>query len=200
VVADQHTYPRAATVLRPFQIERRQRIVDAGLRLLYDNDPDQVQVRDVAVEAGFALGTIYRYFNTKDQLLAAVQLGWMEQLHQRVISRTFRSRSDAARMREVLFRSVRSFDRWPQFYKTLNILENSTDPVVQEMLAQLVELSFETYGAALQDVAPAQRPAILRTLMAVLASSLRAWVTGRLPISAVYAKIDESIALVLPGG
>src|ERR1700738_360366 len=44
---------------------------------------DAVQMRDVAATAHVALGTIYRYFSSKDHLLAATLVEWTRDLQRR---------------------------------------------------------------------------------------------------------------------
>ena len=44
-------------------------------------------MRDVAASAEVALGTIYRYFPSKDALLAAAMVEWMEDLERRVTTK-----------------------------------------------------------------------------------------------------------------
>ena len=55
------------------QAARRGRVIEAALTLGADGGYDAVQMRDVATTAGVALGTIYRYFSSKDHLLAEVR-------------------------------------------------------------------------------------------------------------------------------
>ena len=64
--------PPAPETLRSDQLARRQRIVRAGLKALASSDYDQVKISEVARDAGVALGTVYRYFASKEHLLAAV--------------------------------------------------------------------------------------------------------------------------------
>jgi len=59
----------------------------AALELGADGGYEAVQMRDVAASAEVALGTIYRYFPSKDALLAAAMLEWMEDLERRVTQR-----------------------------------------------------------------------------------------------------------------
>ena len=66
------------------QAARRQRVLLAALELGADGGYEAVQMRDVAASAEVALGTIYRYFPSKDALLAAAMLEWMEDLERRV--------------------------------------------------------------------------------------------------------------------
>ena len=56
------------------QAARRGRVLDAALELAAEGGYDAVQMRDVAARAQVALGTIYRYFASKDHLLAACQV------------------------------------------------------------------------------------------------------------------------------
>ena len=48
---------------------------------------DAVQMRDVAATAQVALGTIYRYFASKDHLLAATLVEWTKDLQRRLAMR-----------------------------------------------------------------------------------------------------------------
>ena len=51
------------------QAARRRRVLDAALRLAAEGGFDAVQIRDVAAAADVALGTVYRYFASKERLL-----------------------------------------------------------------------------------------------------------------------------------
>ena len=61
------------------QRERRDRIVQATVQLMVHTDYDSLQMKDITAEAGVALGTTYRYFNSKDHLVAEALLAWAEQ-------------------------------------------------------------------------------------------------------------------------
>src|SRR3990172_5883919 len=67
--------------LTPNQAARRSRVIDAAMALAAEGGYDAVQMRDVATRAQVALGTIYRYFSSKDHLLAACQVElWQAQV------------------------------------------------------------------------------------------------------------------------
>lgn len=90
--APDHSAARLRTILRaqagtrrmsrlgvtPNQRERRARIVTEAL-LLAGKGYDAVHIREVAYRADVARGTVYRYFPSKDQLLIACLLRWLEQ-------------------------------------------------------------------------------------------------------------------------
>jgi AcrR family transcriptional regulator len=64
-------YRRTANVLRRLA-EREQRIVDAASRLASNGGMAAVQIASVAELAGIAAGTVYRYFPSKNDLIAAL--------------------------------------------------------------------------------------------------------------------------------
>ena len=62
------------SALTKSQAARRERVIRAAMELGAEGGYDAVQMRDVAQRAGVALGTIYRYFSSKDHLLAAAMV------------------------------------------------------------------------------------------------------------------------------
>ena len=88
----------SADSLTQSQAARRQRVLVAALELGADGGYEAVQMRDVAASAEVALGTIYRYFPSKDALLAAAMVEWMEDLERRVSQRAPRGDTTAERV------------------------------------------------------------------------------------------------------
>src|SRR5215203_2904508 len=103
-----------AEALTKSQAARRQRVLLAALELGADGGYDAVQMRDVAATAEVALGTIYRYFPSKDALLAAAMLEWMEDLERRVMQRAPRGDTTSDRVYDVLRRAVATMERQPK--------------------------------------------------------------------------------------
>src|SRR5690606_25936769 len=56
------------------QLGRRSRLADTVIEMLHEMEPDRIQMREVSERSGVALGTLYRYFPAKQQLLAAAML------------------------------------------------------------------------------------------------------------------------------
>ena len=100
----------AADALTKSQAARRQRVLVAALELGADGGYDAVQMRDVAASAEVALGTIYRYFPSKDALLAAAMVEWMEDLERRVTTKA--PRGDTTVERASTTCSVAPSPRW----------------------------------------------------------------------------------------
>ena len=96
------------------QQARRQRVVDAAMALGLDGGYEAVQMRDVASRADVAMGTVYRYFTSKDHLLAAALVHWVEQLDNRLAQLPAQGDSAAVRVMDVLDRALRAMGRQPQ--------------------------------------------------------------------------------------
>lgn len=182
------------------QRARRQRVVDAGLVLLADRDFEKVQMKDVAEEANVALGTVYNYFSSKDHLFAEVLIAWAATLGPSISRNPLRGTNDAERLTEVFHRSVRAFQRQPHLARLVARLETSPDPFATEILARLGETTTKVYVEAIHEVDDDTARAIVRVVDDVLASGLRSWVAGHMPITEVYDRLTESIALLLPPG
>jgi AcrR family transcriptional regulator len=192
--------PAANPTLTPAQQDRRDRIVDAGLALLAERDYERIQVRDVAEEANVALGTLYHYFSSKEHLFAEVLVRWAGTLRTNISRRPLRGATDAERLTQVLDRSVRAFQRQPSLARLVATLETSSDPLATEILDRLGRTTNEIYVEALHDVDPATARRIVMVVDAMLASRLRSWCAGRIPIATVSADVAETIALLLDDG
>jgi AcrR family transcriptional regulator len=182
----------------PAQQARRQRVLDAGLALLRERDYDKVQMKDVAEAADVALGTLYHYFSSKERLFAEVLVAWASTLRAGISRNPLRGRSDRARMIEVFHRSVRAFQRQPQLARLVATLETSSDPAAAQFLDRLGGATTDTYASAMHHVEPERAVAIVRVIDAVLASGLRSWVAGRMPIAEVNDRLTEAITLLVP--
>jgi AcrR family transcriptional regulator len=188
----------AAPPLTTNQAARRQRIVDAALALLEASEYDRIQVRDVAEEASVALGTLYRYFSSKEHLFGEVLVQWAATLGTSITRRPLASTDRAARLEEALHRSVRAFERRPQLAKLVSRLQVSDDPAAADVLSRLGAATNDVYLKVLEDLDSEVATRMVRVVDAVLDSSVRAWSAGRLPIREVYRSLSDAVALLLP--
>src|SRR4051812_43393594 len=138
--------------LTPSQLARRQRIIDAGLTLLRERDFDQIQVKDVAEAANVALGTVYRYFSSKEHIFAEVLVAWASALGTNISRHPLRGATDAERLTEVFHRSVRAFQRQPSLARLVATLETSLDPYATEILDRLSNTTNPVYFDAIHDL------------------------------------------------
>jgi AcrR family transcriptional regulator len=189
--------PPLPDTLNATQRERRDRIVEAGLRLLRTHEHHQIQMKDVAAEAGVALGTVYRYFQSKDHLFAEVLAHWAAQLRINVERRPLRGTTNAERLTDVLHRSMRAFQSWPQLARVVMALELSEDPFTREIFARNMARNTQVYVEALQDLPDGLARDIVQVAASVFDLQLRSWVIGAQSIAEVYDRIARAVWLVL---
>jgi TetR/AcrR family transcriptional regulator, cholesterol catabolism regulator len=181
------------------QRARRDRIVQAALELLETAEFERIQIRDVAVRADVALATVYRYFTSKEHLYAAALLEWSKTDRLRPVAGRDDLPSDADRLRHLLLRAVRAFERWPQMLRAEMVLENSSDPNARALFHEFAERHIVVLTAAVVDAPAGDVDAIVETTYSVLAARLRSWARGRCTIKEVERSVSRAVDLVLPG-
>ncbi|MGQ0433217.1 MAG: TetR family transcriptional regulator [Microthrixaceae bacterium] len=168
-----------AEALTKSQAARRQRVLHAALKLGTDGGYDAVQMRDVASTAGVALGTIYRYFPSKDELLAAAMVEWMEDLERRVTQKAPSGDTTAERVYDVLRRGVATMERQPQLAEAVITALTSDDREAGSASTATTDVMQRVLLRAFPpDVDPATEAAIAKVLGHVWFSCLIAWSNG----------------------
>ena len=182
------------------QQERRDRIVRAAISLLEHGgeggEYDAIQMRDVASEAGVALGTVYRYFTSKEHLYAAALLEWAANFPIREQSKRAGGRSDEAQLRALMRRAVRAFERYPQMMRVEIVIESSPDPNARALFDQFAARNVGALMSSLSSTAPETAAVIIETVNSVLATRLRAWALGRISIADVDRSVQKTLDLI----
>jgi AcrR family transcriptional regulator len=178
------------------QRARRRRILGAATVLLEQREYDRIQMRDVAEAGGVALGTLYRYFPSKEQLFAHVLLEWTGGFESTVRRRTRDADGDAARLTYALHRAVAAFERHPTFFRLITVLEGATDPDVAAAFREHRERFGRGLAAALAGVGDDDARVVVTMTMALVGSLLRQWAGGALPIGDVYRELDRAVQIV----
>ena len=108
------------------QRERREAIVLAAVELVGIHGPDDLQMRDVSERSGAALATLYRYFPSKDQLVAAAFMAWARALDDHVGPTPVASEATPAdRFVAVLHQGIRPFQHQPNFARAMIYVSSS---------------------------------------------------------------------------
>lgn len=169
----------SAEVLTKGQAARRQRVLQAALRLGADGGYEAVQMRDVAATAEVALGTIYRYFPSKDALLAAAMVEWMEDLERRVTQKAPKGQTTAERVYDVLRRAVATMERQPKLAEAVITALTSDDREAGGASVATTDVMKRVMLSAFpDDVDPEIEAAIAKVLGHVWFSCLVAWSNG----------------------
>jgi len=156
------------------QLIRRAKIIEALIDLIAEVGAEAVQMRDVSQRSGVALATVYRYFNSKDHLLAAALEDWQKRLTRRILtSRGGRSDQDPLPgVLDYLRRAQRAFHRNPKMTALMLQTATSTDPEARATIDQMNRTNTEMFNGLLEGVAPEDIPNITFGLNAALSSAL----------------------------
>lgn len=180
------------------QRERRQRIIDAAGELLVADDFERIQIRDVAERSGVALGTVYRYFASKEHLYAAVLRDWSATDPIKGVGAPDPELPAAERIRIRLHHSVQRFEEYPTYLRLQNVLRQSTDPVVCAVFADFSAQVLESYREQLFDLPDRDAADIVAVVTAVLAHELILFGLGRQDVAEVHRLLDRTVDMIFP--
>ncbi len=180
------------------QAARRERVIRAAIELAATGGYDAVQMRDVAAQGRVALGTIYRYFTSKDHLLAAAQVEWVTDLERRVAQRPPHGDTTAARMVEILRRATRAMEREPALTAALVMAMSSPDPGVADCQREMGEIMGRIQALAFpDDFDPVIEKRVIDALEFIWFSSLLAWANGWVAIGDAGERLSSAAHLLL---
>ena len=180
------------------QQARRQRVIDAAMSLALEGGYEAVQMRDVAARADVAMGTVYRYFTSKDHLLAASLVHWVEQLDSRLAQSPAQGDSPAERVIDALDRALRSMGRQPTLVGAVFTALASPDPAAIECQQQVSVLMEGIITRAIGEPQPQDISDRARILGHVWYSALVGWVNGWSNMNRVHDELVVAIGLLLP--
>ncbi|MCF2530698.1 TetR/AcrR family transcriptional regulator [Yinghuangia soli] len=179
--------PLAVDTMTDAQLARRRRITEAVIDLVADVGPEAFQMKDVTARSGVALKTLYRYFASKDHLMAAAVADWHDRLVRQVAADAARRPGAAApeedrpdvRVLRFSLRGLRAFQRHPNFARLVVSLVASPDPYASETIAEMDAASARAMRAIMHDVPAPLADTVQVAVQSVLIAGLTAWVTGR---------------------
>jgi len=190
--------PAKPDQLTKSQAARRSRVIRAAIELAAEGGYEAVQMRDVASRARVALGTIYRYFASKDHLLAAAQVEWVTDLEARVGQRPPRGSTTAERMVEILRRATRAMEREPALTAALVTAMTSPDPGVAQCQREMGQVMGRIQANAFPDgFDPGTEQRIIDALEFIWFSSLLAWANGWVAIDDAGERLASAAHLLL---
>lgn len=179
------------------QSERRRRVLDAAMELARDGGYEAVQMRDVAARADVALGTLYRYFASKDQLLAEVWADWRDALERRLHGQPPAGTTRAEKLFDFLRRATRPLERNKKLAAALITSYAGTDPessmYQRETASWMTRIVVETLEGLPEETVQGVR----EVLGHVWYSVLLGWVQGRIETERMYRLLETSCHLLL---
>ena len=187
--------------LTPRQAERREAVITAAMDLALQGGYDAVQMREVANLAGVALGTVYRYFSSKDQLLVGVLNEWVLELQRRVETRPVRGDTPAERVHDVLRRALLALERSPKLTEALVTALSSVSAADPDAVAEtqvVYENMQNLVAAAMGENGVEDRDAIIRVIGSVWMAALIARTRGWAGPTEMRNDLEAALHLLLP--
>lgn len=129
--------------LSPAQALRRTAVIDAARSLAREGGYAAVTMQAVADRSGVGRATLYRYFASKDHLLAEVVVAWGADLTAELRARPSSATAPAERVAEVLMRVLEAARLEPRL--TAAVLASATSPDPEAIRAGL------RFGSLIQD-------------------------------------------------
>lgn len=173
------------------QLVRRAKVVEEVIGLIGEVGADAVQMREVAQRSGVALATLYRYFSSKENLLAAALEDWQKRLTRRILPGGAPADEDRLPVvLDYLRRAQRAFHRNPAMTALMLQTMTSTDPEVQPAIEQMERNNREMFDRILNGVAPENFANVSFGLNAALSAALTGLLTGRLTLAESLGHVE----------
>lgn len=182
------------------QLVRRAKIIEEVIELIADVGAEAVQMRDVARHSGVALATLYRYFGSKDHLLAAALEDWQKRLTRRILAGRRTDRDPVPVILDYLLRAQRAFHRNPGMTALMLQLLSSTDAEAKATIDRMNRTSEEMFDRLLEGRDPEEIPNVRFGLNAALNSGLTGLLTGALTLDESLSRVEWVARCLLGGG
>lgn len=173
------------------QLARRAKILEAVIDLIGDVGADAVQMRDVAQRSGVALATVYRYFRSKEHLLAAALEDWQKRLTRRILAAATPADDDPLPgLLEYLRRAQRAFHRNPGMTALMHQAMTSADSEARTALEHMNRTNAEMFNRLLEGIAEEEIPNVSFGVNAALSSALIAVLNGMLTLEESLDRVE----------
>ena len=182
------------------QQARHDRILGVAGRLASSGGFDAVQMRTVAAESDVALGTLYRYFPSKEHLLVSALHRQIRNLSDRLAVKPAEGSTAEDRVVDVLRRANLALQKQQNFTTAVVRSLASGDETVAPVVRDVRELmgSIILAAAGPDNIDDRQR-LVAQVLQEVWLSALVAWISGVEPASSVDRTLEDAAHLLLEG-
>jgi TetR/AcrR family transcriptional regulator, cholesterol catabolism regulator len=161
------------------QAARRARIREAARALASEGGYAAVTMHDVAERAGVGRATVYRYYSSKDHLIADVHLEQSRQLLEGLQAEPPRGATPADRLSEVAARVVEVAAADLRVTEAGVALALSDDPDITNAQEWRIRMMLPYLDAALEDDTSVDRETVAEIMQAVLFQALLGLARGR---------------------
>jgi AcrR family transcriptional regulator len=176
---------------------RRTRVIEVAMLMAREGGYDAVQMREVAERADVSLGTIYRYFKSKDDLLLAGLVGWVGILRRRIESEPVQGDNPAERLSSVLSEAAGAAVGATTLMGALITALSTTDPTAAEYKLAVESEVRQLIVAALRDDPSIDAEGVSRVIGHVWLSAISRWVGGLAPVGSVEEELRHAVRMLV---
>jgi AcrR family transcriptional regulator len=179
------------------QVERRARVVATATQLATEGGYDAVQMRTLSERSGVALATIYKYFDSKDQVLIQVIGVSIAELVDRLGSVAAAGSTPADQVVDVFRRTHRWMEERPKLVAAAVTALNVARALPPTAATRVTDRLVDVYVPALQKIDPERLDRIVRTLRYTWRTLMRDWVRDLVTMDDVNREITDIVHLLL---
>ena len=177
-------------------------MLETTAELAHEGGWDAVQMREVAQRSDVALGTLYRYFPSKENLLVSVMIADIQGLADRLAVRPPRGDDPVERVIDVLRRANKALQREPQVTIAMirALVSGNSDiaPAVFETRVLMRRIISDALGVDGDlDAAGDDLIQSIDLLSDVWMAALVGWISGVEPPSALVPKLETATRVLL---
>jgi AcrR family transcriptional regulator len=181
------------------QQARRERILATATALAARGGYDAVVMKDVAARARVSLATVYRYFSSKDHLLAEALVSWGGELGRNLREARPRAASPSERVASVFRRMAKGVAQQPQLGIALTTALLSRDPSAYANREGLTSMMREWIELALGDAEVPDRDGVVEVLQHVCFSCMVTLANGQRSPEQVGEELERCVRVLLGG-
>ena len=175
----------------------RRRAIDATRELAAAGGYDSVQMRDVVRLSRLSSATIYRHFSSKDHLLAATHLEWIDALERSDAARP-EGEDAAERVCAILRNTCRTMARHPRLTAALIHALGSSDPGVGDCHREINRIMNDMFRTAMADEVP-DADEFVHLFGVAWEGALFSWAFGRMTMDEVEQTVCRLVRLLMLG-
>ncbi len=165
--------------------------------MAHEGGYEAVQMRAVAERADVSLGTIYRYFKGKDDLLLAGLVGWVGLLRRRIESESASGETVAERLSGVLSEAAGAAEGAPVLMGALITALGTTDPAAADYKLAVESEVQKLMVAAIGDQPGVDAAGVARVVGHVWLSAISRWVGGLAPAGSVEEELLHAVQMLV---
>jgi len=177
--------------------ERRTRVIESAMRLALNGGYEAVQMREVADNSEVSLGTIYRYFSGKDEMLIAGLAEWLGLIRHRLEKAPIVGDTASERLSAVLTSASEASEDMPVLMGALVRASGTTDVAAAKYKLEVEREVRKLVVLAVGDDPSVDAIGVARVVGHVWGSAISRWVGGLAETGSVGVELRHAVVMML---